>query len=53
MNNHLHPGTPSRLPMLRIPAPTSEVMAEAIRLPRKKMEIRRLVSDFLYHVDMV
>lgn len=53
MNSHLHPGTPPRLPMLRIPAPMSEVKAEAMRFPRKKMEIRRLVSDFLYHVDMV
>ncbi|KAJ9247076.1 hypothetical protein DTO195F2_9224 [Paecilomyces variotii] len=45
--------TPSRPAMVRIPAPISDTVAEARRFPRKNSDIRKLVSDFLYHVDMV
>lgn len=53
INSHLQPAIPYRSPILRIPAPISEVVAVEIKLPRKKSETRRLVSDFLYHVDIV
>lgn len=53
MKSHLQPATPSRPAMVRIPAPISDTVAEARRFPRKNSDIRKLVSDFLYHVDMV
>ena len=53
MNNHLQRDKPSNRPMERIPAPMSDTVADAIMFPRKNIETRRLVSDFLYQVDMV
>ena len=53
MNSQRHPLILCFRPILRIPAPMRDTVADAIMFPRKKIEIRREVSDFLYQVDMV
>lgn len=53
MKSHLQPATPSLPDIVKIPAPMREAVADARMFPRKNMEIRRLVSDFLYQVDIV